>query len=94
MFPFKLHLVEFGGCLADGFVEDAVLLLHILDPSLSTHLAALTQRRHRLAEVLVLVLQTLQLDNGQSFNDDIWSVSNTYVYINGIFNDKSPLRSF
>ena len=70
LFPFKLHLIEFGGCLADGLVENTILFLHILDPGLGTDLAALTQRRHRLAQVLVLLLQTLQLeDRPQSVND-------------------------
>ncbi|TNN63725.1 hypothetical protein EYF80_026042 [Liparis tanakae] len=48
----------------DGLVEDAVLLLHVLDPGLGADLAALAQRRHRLAHVLVLLLQAQHLEVG------------------------------
>lgn len=61
MFPFKLHLVEFGRGLTDGLVQNTVLFLNVLDPGLGSNLAALAQGRHRLAQVFVLLLQTLQL---------------------------------
>lgn len=61
MFPFKLHLVEFGRGLTDGLVQNTVLFLNVLDPGLGSNLAPLAQGRHRLAQVFVLLLQTLQL---------------------------------
>lgn len=57
----KFHLIQFGCGLTDGLVEDTILFLHVFESSFSTNLAPLTQGRHRLAQVFVLLLQTLQL---------------------------------
>lgn len=70
MFPFKLHLVEFGRRLTDGLMQNTVLFLNILDPGLSSNLAPLAKGRHRLAQVFVLLLQTLQLhEENQEFKN-------------------------
>lgn len=66
-------------------MQNTVLFLNILDSGLSTNLAPLAQGRYRLAQVFVLLLQTLQLNtrNREGLNREVRLVVGRYLSSSG-----------